>query len=357
MGRHSARSRRTKIPSRIAVRARALARRAGVVAKRGSSARCSEFDRLQEARQLTGLVVQRHQEPSTVATAIVIGERVGRLGARRPVRDVLAEQPVLHKAAIRPQAVLQQRGLRDAAQPRSLAAIERRHDGGIEGRRGGMVAHARHGAGRLRLGGGPHHVHQAGAGPVGGRVEACAGRLLAGLAIGRDRAVDEPRVDREQVSGGNLQALAHRQGEVGDEDVGRADQAVQNAKPLGVLEIDRQALLVAGRQLPPVVRDLAGDRRRRPPRITGLRRLDLDYPGAEVREDRCRRRTGDPARAIDDLQTRKYSISHPALPLLREQSCHSWPAHGSLELGRDPLLISQVGAGGACCRFRDRERR
>src|SRR5256885_6643191 len=50
----------------------------------------------------------------------------------------------------------------------------------------------------------PHHVHQAGARPVGGRVEAGAVGLLAGLAVGGDRAVDQPRIDRQQVGGGDL---------------------------------------------------------------------------------------------------------------------------------------------------------
>ncbi len=104
----------------------------------------------------------------------------------------------------------------------------------------------------------PHHVHQACARPVGRRVEARPGRLFAHLAIGGDRAVDEPRVDREQVAGGDLQTLAHRQGEVGDEDVGRAQQAIKHREALGNLEIDGQAPLVAGRQLPPVVHGLAG---------------------------------------------------------------------------------------------------
>jgi hypothetical protein len=162
--------------------------------------------------------------------------------------------------------------------------------------------------------GGPHHVHQAGAGPVGGGVEAGAGRLLAHLAVGGDRAVDEARVDREQALSVDLQTLAHRQGEVGDEDVGRAEQTVKHRQPRGVFQIDGEAPLVAGRQLPPVIRDLAGNRGRRPPRIAGARRLDLDHLGAEVREDGGRCRPGDPARAIDDTQTRKYSISHPAYP-------------------------------------------
>jgi hypothetical protein len=142
---------------------------------------------------------------------------------------------------------------------------------------------------RLGLGRGAHHVHQAGARPVGGGVEAGARRLLAGLAVGGDRAVDQPRVDRQQVGGGDLQALAHRQREIGDEDVGRADQALQHAQALAMLEVDREAALVARRQLPPVVGDLARHRRRGPPRIAGARRLDLDHLGAEVREDGRRR--------------------------------------------------------------------
>ena len=105
-------------------------------------------------------------------------------------------------------------------------------------------------------------VHdQARAGPVGSGVEAGSGGFLANLAIGRDRAVDQSRIDREKVSGGDLQALAHRQGKVGDEDVGRAHQAVEHRETLRHLEVDGEAPLVAGRQLPPVVHGLAGNRR------------------------------------------------------------------------------------------------
>src|SRR5262245_3913460 len=43
----------------------------------------------QEAAQLPLLVKERHDEPATVAAAIVIGERIGRLGARRPMRNHL----------------------------------------------------------------------------------------------------------------------------------------------------------------------------------------------------------------------------------------------------------------------------
>src|SRR6185436_4506675 len=47
-------------------------------------------------------IVQRHQEPATVAGAIVIGERARRLDSRRPMADLLAEQAVLHVAAVGP---------------------------------------------------------------------------------------------------------------------------------------------------------------------------------------------------------------------------------------------------------------
>ncbi len=229
---------------------------------------------------------------------------------------MLAEQPVLHVAAVRPQAVLQQRGLRHATSPGSFATVQCGHDRGIQSRRGGVVAHAGHRADRFGLRRGPHHVHQPSARPVGGRIEAGAGRLRSRLAVGRDRAVDQPRIDRQQVGGGDLQALAHRRREVGDEDVGRADQPIEDGEALGVLEIDRQALLVAGCELPPVVGGLAGDRNRCAPRIAGARRLELDHLGAEIGEDRGRRGPRDPARAVDDFQAVKYSVRHRVLPLL-----------------------------------------
>src|SRR3546814_16210490 len=62
-----------------------------------------------------------------------------------------------------------------------------------------MVAHAGQGARRRRVGGGADIVHQAGARPPRGAVETGLARLLALLAIGGQRGVDQPGVEVRKV--------------------------------------------------------------------------------------------------------------------------------------------------------------
>ena len=83
--RHSARSRWAIISSRIATNAVEFSWRAALVAKRAP-------DRFQEAAQLPLLVEERHQEPTSVAATVVIGERVRCLVARRAKRHRFAEK-------------------------------------------------------------------------------------------------------------------------------------------------------------------------------------------------------------------------------------------------------------------------
>ena len=71
-----------------------------------------------------------NQRPSRAA--VVVGQRIRRVLARRPMRHVLAEQARLHGAAIGPQAVLQQRRLHHAALPGLLPPVQRRDDRGVQ---------------------------------------------------------------------------------------------------------------------------------------------------------------------------------------------------------------------------------
>src|SRR5262245_47904974 len=77
-----------------------------------------------------------------------------------------------------------------------------------------------------------------------------------------------------------------------------------------MLEIEREAALVPGSQLPIVVRDLPRYWRQGTPGITHARGLDLDHVGAEVGQDRGGGRPGDPASAVDDVQASKEALSH-----------------------------------------------
>src|SRR5262249_61333055 len=103
-------------------------------------------DRRQEAMQLALLVEQRHDEPASVPAAIMVGERIGRLGPRRAMRHMLAKQPALNEAGVRPHAVLEQGGLGDAAFAGLLPSVQRRDNRCIECSSAGMVAHARYGS-------------------------------------------------------------------------------------------------------------------------------------------------------------------------------------------------------------------
>jgi len=221
----------------------------------------------------------------------------------------------LRQEAVRPQAVGQQRGGDEAALAGDLAAIQGGDDGGIERDAARLVAHPGDGARRRRAGIRAHLVHQPRARPVGGGVEAGAVGFLAGLAVGGEGGVDQPRIARAQVLVGNLQAAARRQRHVGDEHVGGVDEALQHRKSVGRFQIERDAALVARAQHPAVivlVRALrrAGPRVQRAIAVAFARWLDLDDVRAEVRQHGGGRRRGDEARAIDYLQPAEQPLAH-----------------------------------------------
>src|SRR4051812_30854327 len=81
-----------------------------------------------------------------------------------------------------------------------------------------------------------------------------------------------------------------------------------------MLQVQRQAALVTRRQLPVVVDLASRDRLGRAPWVALARGLDLDDVRAEVRQHRSGNGTGDPARAIDNFQTRKQTFRHNRTP-------------------------------------------
>jgi hypothetical protein len=184
-----------------------------------------------------------------------------------------------------------------------------------------MVAHAGHRDRGLGVGRGAHHVHQARAGPPDRGVETGPVALGAELAVGRERRVYQPAVQRHQVLGAHAQPFARREGDVGDEDVGLPDQRLQDRLRLRTPQVQRQALLVPRVEGPEIV-----DVVRRAPQpeeiavgVADHRRLDLDHPGPEIAQHRRRGRPGDEARAINDKQVVEQSRRHPlaSQPALR----------------------------------------
>ncbi len=201
--------------------------------------------------------------------------------ARRLGHDLFAAQRRLHRAAIGPQPVRQQRRADIGALAGALALVECRHDGAIGPHRRGMVAHPRQRARRCGLLAGAHQVHQPGARPPRGRVKAGLVGLGAGFAIAGERGVDQALVERRQFLVGDGEAAAHRRRVVGDEHVGLGDEPAQHRLALRLAQIERQAALVAAvEHKAGVVGEPRPDRRLGAAAVgvAGPRRLDLDRP-------------------------------------------------------------------------------
>ena len=265
-----------------------------------------EPDRMHERRILPRLVDHRQNEPASVLAAIGVAQRVQHMGTLRPRRKFCADQFCLHEVAVRPQAVRHQRGVDMAAHAGLLAPPERRHDRAIERHGARMIAHAGRRAGRHCICIGAHHVHQPGARPVGGGIEAGLLGLGAVLAIGGEGGVDQTRVQVFQVAVAGAQFSPHRERHVGDEDVGLLDQLAQYLVAAFGLQVERKPALVAVVEDPGVVavhQRRAGAGVKGAVEITFARRLDLDHVGAEVGKDRRGRRRGNEARAIDHPQS------------------------------------------------------
>ena len=121
------------------------------------------------------------------------------------------------------------RPLVDAAEQRG---VDRRHrmDAGVH------VAQ-RDAQQRRRLARRADHLHDAALG-LGDQAEAGAVRIGAGVAIGRDRAVDELRVARRQLGIAQAQLVERAGPVVLDEHVGRVAQPVHEVLAARVLHVD-----------------------------------------------------------------------------------------------------------------------
>src|SRR5699024_3006 len=100
-------------------------------------------------------------------------------------------------------------------------------------------------------------------------------------SVSGNRGMDESGVGRTQFLCSKAEPFSGSGGEVLDEDIGRGDELVENLQPLGLLEVEGKALLVAidphkvARQ--PIDRGViaAGE-------VAAPRAFDLDDSGAEV---------------------------------------------------------------------------
>ena len=92
---------------------------------------------------------------------------------------------------------------------------------------------------------GADEVHQPGAGPERDAIEAGLAGLLARLAVGGDRPIDQARVERRQVLVAHAQPRPRVQRRVGDEDVDVAHEPVEELLPVLRAQVDRHAALGA----------------------------------------------------------------------------------------------------------------
>ena len=172
-------------------------------------------------------------------------------------------------------------------------------------------------------------MHEPGARPPRGRIEARLVGLGPRFAVAAERGVDQPFVERRQIVVGDPEAAAHRRRVIRDEHIGLRDQPPQHGLARRLAEVERQALLVAPVELEArVAREPRADRRGCPAaiRVAGTRRLDLDDFGAKVRHHRRRGRPGNEARAIDHLQAVEDALTHHSPKRNTSPSRTTWPA-------------------------------
>ncbi len=289
-----------------------MARRSGMAAKRGSSCRSGRSRASKEPWPVAVLGEHVQQEPAPVGAAVEVGQRAGRLLARRSRRDARAAQGGLHLDRVPPEAVGHERGGDHGAAAGPLALVERGHDRPEQRRARGMVAHSGERARRRRVRRMPDEVHEPGARPERRRVEAAAGGLLARFAVGGHRGVDEPRIEMVQVLPADAQALAGVERRIGHEHVGALDEPAQHLPALGLAQIQGQPALGAVVDDPAVVVRALGHSRPRGAVAIGIAvgRLHLHDVGAEIGEDGRGHRPGDEARRVDDLQAGEERLGH-----------------------------------------------
>ena len=193
---------------------------------------------------------------------------------------------------------LVERDVDDLANAGDLITVTKRRQHGGRARQGRHhVGHRERRQRRRALGltggdGEPAHGfhHRAEAGPIA---------IWTVLAPTRDASDDEPPIEAEQDVGAQAPLLQRAGDEILDEDVGVADEALQQILASRVREVERHRPLAARVDLPP---ELAAVAQPRAQRIAATRVLDLDDVGAVIGEHRGQHATGDEPRAVDDPQ-------------------------------------------------------
>ena len=246
----------------------------------------------------------------------VRGFEEGAVRADRHARAIVAlrhnglHERRLGETGVRPDSVRQQTRVNAAALTGAFAAQKRRHDGGVQGNGGRVVTHAGdgHAGGRA---GRADEIHQAAPRPPGDAVEALQLRIWPCLAVRGQRGVDHPLVQRREVFVPQIQRPSSWERLVRDIHIAIGNQAHEDIAPFPGLQVERDAALVAAVRHPAVVNRrlwAKGEARELAVRVAKPWSFDLDHAGAEVAEDRCRNRPGDPGADVQHLEAGKDQV-------------------------------------------------
>ena len=148
-----------------------------------------------------------------------------------------------------------------------------------------MIAHPGERPRRRRFRIAAYAVHQSRSRPPCRDVEAGFVGFGPTLAITGERCIDQPLVKRREILITKTELLAHTGGEVGNKDIGCADETVHDVSRRRLGEIKGEPPLVTRGEHPCVILVAlrAGRQLRyRAVRIACARWLDLDYVGSEV---------------------------------------------------------------------------
>ena len=200
----------------------------------------------QSAGQKFALLAITKSQPSAAAVELA-RHQGGMARARHPSRlEALVEVPGRGIAQIVHRHVVERR-----VEVHSPAGRARPHDAGDQRQRGGEPAHE---IDDREAEAGRHAVRLAGHGEVAGLglhhiVEAGPGGALVVAAVGREVHADEARVDGGEAPVVEPERTRQVAAQVVDEGVGAPRQALQDLAAARLLEVQRQAALVAAEGL------------------------------------------------------------------------------------------------------------
>ena len=196
----------------------------------------------------------------------------------------------------------------------SFAPEEARHHRRVKRHCCRVIAHTRQRTCRRRVRRRLDQIHQARPRPQCRRIKSRPVRFRPCFAVGRDRCVNDPRVERTDLFIANIETSPRWYGHIGDKDIRLVDQPLERFAPLCRLDIERDTLLV------PIVDDVAvgifGFRRvaaarvNAPEGIRPQRRFDLDHVGAKVGQDYARRRSCNECRKFNYLDATENGFAH-----------------------------------------------